>query len=318
MAEKVLSQGEMDALLKEGPQGGKSGGAALGGIRSYDLTSQQRVIPSRILTLEMINEEFARLFQASLGAMIMKEVEFVGHPIETAQCGDLMLQIPAMSSINLIGMDPLKGNALVIIDTKTVSLLLENFFGGSGRIQTKESGAFSPIEGRFIRKIVDLMIADLQKAWRPVHSVGLSYVRGEMNPKLAMVVSPKEMMIVTHFSLKVGSETQKVTLAIPYPTVDPIWDKLCALFQGQASEGLLEWHGAVKAHLGECRVDVRAELGQASLRISELMRLSVGDVISVDKMVTEDLSLEVGGVVKFLGRPGLHRGNMAFQITSVV
>ncbi len=319
MAEKVLSQDEMDALLKEGSNVGKSGGSAsLSGIRSYDLTSQQRIIPSRILTLEMINEEFARLFQISLGAMITKEVEFTGRPIETAQCGDLMMGVPLLSSINIIGMEPLKGSALIIIETKVVYLLLDNFFGGNGRVHSKETGEFSPIEQRFMRKVVNFMIADLQKAWRPVHAVKVSYVRGETNPKLVMVVPPKETLIVSRFSLKIGGESHEITLAIPYPMLEPIWEKLCALFQGQASDRQLEWHGALKAHLEECCVDVTAELGKASLSILELTRLSVGDVIMVDKVVNDDLSMEVEGVGKFLGRPGSHRGNMAFQITSVV
>jgi len=319
MAEKVLSQSEMDALLKEGSSAGKQGGGpSLSGVRSYDLTSRQRVIPSRILTLEMVNEEFARLFQASLSTMLMKEVEFVSNPIETAQCGDLLSRVSLLSSINVVGMEPLKGCALIIIDTQTVYLLLDSFFGGSGRIHSKETGEFSPMESKFMRKVVNLMLSDLQKAWRPVHSVALSYVRGETNPKFAMVVPPREMLITTSFGLKVEGKTQEITVAIPYPTIEPIWEKLCALFQGQVSDGLLEWQGAVKAHMETCYVDVVAELGRAELSIAELTRLAVGDVILVNKVISDELSMEVEGVLKFLGRPGSHRGNMAFQITSVV
>jgi flagellar motor switch protein FliM len=312
MAEKVISQGEMDALMKGGV------GKGLSGIQSYDLTSQKRVIPARILTLEMISEQFARYFQSALGTLLAKELEFKLQPTETVECGELINKIPMLSSVNVIGMEPLKGNALILVESDTVYLLLDHFFGGSGRIHAKAEGEFTPVEQRFVQKVVGLMLTQLQKAWHPVYPVHLTLVRSETNPKFAMIVPPKEVMIVVPFNLKIGNDERRFSICLPYPTVEPIWEKLCALYQGQATDTVDEWHEALRQHMGGCKAEVKADLGVASLRVSEITALKPGDVVLLDKVQSDELELTVEGIVKFSGRPGTHRGNVSFQVSSVV
>jgi len=314
MADKVISQGEMDALLKEG----EGAGGAVSAVRGYDLTSQKRVIPSRILTLEMVCEQFARSFQTALGSTLMKELEFTMRPTTTVECADLVSKIPLLSSINVIGLDPLKGGALILLDAKTVYLLLDNFFGGNGRVHTKDAGDFTPVEQRFVQKVVSLMITHLQKAWHPVHPITISLLRSETNPKMAMVVPPKEIVIVVPFVLRIGGAEQQLSLCLPYPTVEPIWDKLCALYQGQETDTMQEWQASLRAQVGDCLADVSADLGFANLSIHEVTALKPGDVVMLDKVQSDELELQVEGVLKFKGRPGSHRGNMSFQVTSVV
>ena len=64
----LLSQDEIDALLH-----GVDDGAIdtdldsdPGSIKSYDLTSQDRIVRGRMPTLEMINERFARYTRISM------------------------------------------------------------------------------------------------------------------------------------------------------------------------------------------------------------------------------------------------------------
>ena len=315
MAEKVISQGEMDALLKSG---GAEGGNGLSGVQTYDLTSQKRVIPSRILTLEMLCEQFARYFQTTLGSTLMKELEFTMGAVETLECGDLLNRIPLLSSINVVALDPLKGSALIIIESETVYLLLDHFFGGSGRVHKKADGDFTPIEQKFVKKVLGLMLANMQKAWQPVHPVTLSLLRSETNPKFAMVVPPKEIIIIVPFHLKIGGESKRVSFCLPYPTVEPIWEKLCAIFQGQETDTLQEWKESLLGQVGDCKVGVSADLGVCLLDISDVTALKPGDVVMLDKVQSDELDLLVEGVLKFKGRPGAHRGNMAFQVASVV
>jgi len=310
MAEKIISQGEMDALLKK-----EGSGVA---VRGYDLTSQKRVIPSRILTLEMICEQFARSFQTALGSTLMQELEFTMRPTTTVECTELVSKIPLLSSINVIALDPLKGGALILLDAKTIFLLLDNFFGGNGRIHTKDSGDFTPVEHRFVQKVVHLMITHLQKAWQPVYPITISLLRSETNPKMAMIVPPKEIVIVVPFVLRIGGAERQMSLCLPYPTVEPIWDKLCALYQGQETDTMQEWHASLRAQVGDCMVAVSTDLGFANLSVNEVIALKVGDVVMLDKVQSDELELQVEGVVKFKGRPGSHRGNMSLQVTSVV
>ena len=126
MADKVLSQDEVDALLKgvtEGEVETKVEPPPEGGIRNYDLSSQQRIIRGRMVTLEIINERFARHFQIGLSTMLRRPVEISAQPIEVIKFGDFTNKILVPSSITILKMEPLKGYPLLVIDSMVIYIL---------------------------------------------------------------------------------------------------------------------------------------------------------------------------------------------------
>jgi flagellar motor switch protein FliM len=85
MAEQILSQNEIDALLaavNEGDldiDGGQDDGeraieAASVAVK-YDLLSQDRIIRGRMPTLDIINDRFARQFRITLSNSMRKIVQ---------------------------------------------------------------------------------------------------------------------------------------------------------------------------------------------------------------------------------------------------
>ncbi len=64
MSDAILSQDEDDALLQgitgesQVPEADEA--PEVGGVRGYDLASQERIVRGRMPTLEIINERFAR------------------------------------------------------------------------------------------------------------------------------------------------------------------------------------------------------------------------------------------------------------------
>ena len=78
MNQQILSQDEVDALL-QGITGESQTlepeDAAAGGVRNYDLASQERIVRGRMPTLEIINERFARNIRIGLFNFIRKSPE---------------------------------------------------------------------------------------------------------------------------------------------------------------------------------------------------------------------------------------------------
>ena len=62
-------------------------------------------------------------------------------------------------------------------------------------------------------------------------------------------------------------------------------------------------------------VQMRAFLAQTAIRLSELLSLQVGDVITTDKPMDRDALIQVEGRNKFVGQLGQFRGNRAIRIT---
>ena len=60
--------------------------------------------------------------------------------MDTIKFGNFMRSLPVPSSIDIIRVDPLRGNALVIVETKLVFALIDSFFGGRGAGTMKVEG----------------------------------------------------------------------------------------------------------------------------------------------------------------------------------
>lgn len=320
--EKILSQEEVNALLRgvsTGEVETKAKEADKSGIRPYDLTNQDRIIRGRMPSLETINERFSRFFQASLTASLKKTVTFSPSAPEVMKFGEFLKKLPLPSNINLIRMEPLRGYSIFAMDTRLVYLLVDLFFGGTGTLHVKPEGRdFTAIEMRIIRKVVDMALSDLERSYRPVHQVNIQYSRSEINPQFATIVAPTEIVISINFKLEIDTEIRDIYLCLPYSTIEPIKDKLYAGFQSDQLDAGQSWIPALKNLLCGCRVPVEAELGMANVRIEDLFNLKVGDILLLEKGISEPLIAKIYGVPKFKGHPGIYKGNQAFQISSLI
>ena len=56
--------------------------------------------------------------------------------------------------------------AMMATDAATVYMLVDHFFGGAGQTHVKPEGQdFTLIEQRVMRKVMEMGLRDLQKAW---------------------------------------------------------------------------------------------------------------------------------------------------------
>ena len=322
MAEKILSQDEVEALLA-GVTGGdvetdQDPGEDAGGAHSYDLTNQERIIRGRMPSLEIINERFSRFFQVSMSSFLKREVDMVPVSVEVPKFGEFMRKIPLPSSINIIKMEPLRGYALLVIGAQFIYRMVDLYFGGSGQTYVKIEGRdFTTIEQRIIQRIVNQIMKDLQKSCKSIHPVEISHVRTEINPQFAAVVAPTEVIVSTAFKVEIDGEGGDIFIGLPYPTIEPIREKLYSSFQSDQLEENSKWAERFAEQLTECSMTGTVEVGMADLTIGEVSDLSVGDVIILNKCADEDLDFKVEGRTIFHVQPGLSMGNVAIQIASI-
>lgn len=319
MTEKILSQDEVDALLK-GVQTGdietEEGVAEAGEVQPFDIMSQERIIRGRMPGLEMANEKFSRLFRNSLSSIVMKFVDVSIHNVEMMMFSEFMKTVPLPASITLFRMEPLKGYALFIMEAPMVFAMIEYFFGGPTAKHVKSEGRyFTPIEQRIIKKISELALDDLASAWSSLVPIRPEYVGLEMNPQFVSIVTATEGVIKIDIRVEVEGFVGKVFFCIPYSMVEPIREKLVKGIRGEYHERDQRWITRLKEVLMGSAVEVVAELGQLELTLGDLMNMEVGNILTMGKPVSEDVVLKVENVPKFMGTIGVSRGNQALKIT---
>ena len=317
---KVLAQDEVDALLR-----GLSGGEIESetdaqeaedesGAVAFDLTNQDRIVRGRMPVLEIVNDRFARLCTNSLSNAVRKRVELHPISIDMAKFGEFMRSLPVPTSINIFKMDPLRGNALMVVDSRLVFALVENVFGGAGSQPKVEGRDFTRIEQAVVDKVVKIALDNMEESWRPVHDVKLELVRSEITPQFAAIVPPSDVVIVITFEVELDTALGSLTVCLPYATIEPIRSKLHASFQTERLEVDHAWVSRLKERLMETPVDVKVHFGNATITPNQLLRMQVGDVIVLDTDAEALLDCTVAGVAKYAVLPGTAKAMKAFQV----
>jgi flagellar motor switch protein FliM len=302
-----MSGGEIEVETDTGP--------GADGVIVYDLTNQDRIIRGRMPTLEIINDRFARLFRTTLSSAVRKIVDMTTTSVDMVKFGEFMRSLPVPTSLHIFKMDPLRGHAIFVLESKLVFNLVETFFGGAGTTDVKVEGRdFTAIEQQLTGKVVRMALKDMEQAWKPVHDVTMVYQRTEINPQFASIVPPSDVVIVIKFEMEMEHAAGTITVCVPYSTIEPIRSKLYAGFQSDQLEVDHEWMRRFREQLKEATVQMSVELGRTQMDSGQLLKLKTGDVIKLDKDVDDLLVAMVEGVPKFKGRPGTYRGAKAFKV----
>jgi flagellar motor switch protein FliM len=319
---QVLSQSEVDALLSAvsdnrvdsdddgGPEGLQSG------VVQYDLANQDRIIRGRMPTLDIIHDRFIRLFRVTLSNALRKMANLSVNSTGPLKFSEFMNSLPLPSCLNILRLDPLRGAAVMVIESKLLYALVDSFFGGNDVPYTKIEGKdFTQIEIKIARRVVLSAIDDLEKAWEPVYPLKIGYSRTEINPQFVAVVPPSDVVIATTFDVELEKVSGTIKIVIPYSTLEPIKSKLSVGFQSEQLEVDFIWINRVKEQIMQTTANLVVKLGEANIQVRDLMNLEVGDIIQLDTDATMPLNVMVEGIPKFKGIPGLLRGNRALRIT---
>jgi flagellar motor switch protein FliM len=319
----ILSQEEVDVLLK-----GLSGGEIdadrgelhePGDILPYDLTSQDRIIRGRMPTFEMTTEKFARLFRLSLSSLLRRVVGVSALSVEMMKFGEFLKTLPVPTSLHIFRMEPLRGSAIFVVESKVIFSLVDILFGGSGQSSFKIEGReFTAIENRLIKRVVLSALLDFEKAWKAIIELKVSHQRSEFNPQFAHIVPLTDVVVVVHFEIEMEFSSGVVSICIPYSMLEPVREKLLAGFQSDALEVDGVWATRFRDGLMVSSVELIVELGRTEVSAKEVVDLKKGDVIMLDRYRVDPLDVYVEGVQKLTAFPGVFKGSSAIQIAGKI
>jgi len=313
----ILTQDEIDALLHGVDSGDvetdRQAESDDGKVRSYNFSSQDRIVRGRMPTLEMINERFARLFRISLFNMLRRSAEISIGGIQMLKFSEYIHSLFVPTSLNLVKIKPLRGTGLMVIDPKLVFILVDNYFGGDGRFHTKIEGReFTPTEMRVIEMMLNLTFRDFKEAWAPVMAVEFEYINSEVNPQFANIVSPTEVVVVTTFHVELDGGGGDLHITMPYSMVEPIREILDAGVQSDREDIDDRWAQSLQEEMKEAEVEVSSVLTKVDLSLGEVLKIKAGDIIPID--LPDTVSLYAEDIPVFRGYFGVHEGVNSIKI----
>jgi flagellar motor switch protein FliM len=314
----LLSQDEIDALLHGVDDGEIETECDFDptGVRAYDLTSQDRIVRGRMPTLEMINERFARYTRISMFNLLRRPADVSVGGIQIQKFGEYVHTLYVPTSLNMVKFRPLRGTALIILDAKLVFKLVDNFFGGDGRHAKIEGREFTPTELRVVQMVLEQAFVDMREAWKAVKLIDFEYINSEVNPSMANIVSPSEVVVVSTFHVELDGGGGELHITMPYSMIEPIREVLDAGLQSDTDERDERWVKALREDVMAAEVDLECDIVRREVTLRDIVDLRPGDVIPIQ--MPETSVLTANGIPMFRVVLGRSKENLALKIVNVI
>ncbi len=321
--EQILSQEEIDALLSGLSEGAIEPEPAKEPdiveekkeIKKFDILQYTRTKKENLPALQFIYDRFSKSLQSALSLFLEKDVEIEYAPIMNIEYKELIKSLPLPTNMNIIITENLKGFFIIIFDTKIIFYILEVLFGSpSPSVARIEGREFTRIELNVIKKIVEMVSAEMEKAWSPVYKILCRYSRSEMNPNYVTLVSQEETVTVCQFTIEMGNVSGWMKVCIPYGILETIKDFLISTPSREDLEMRQKWQEKMKESLSQVPVEIRAILGKKRMSLKDFVNIREDSIIIVDRYVNDPIDIIVGNKPKFRGKLGILKGNKAVQI----
>jgi flagellar motor switch protein FliM len=130
--------------------------------------------------------------------------------------------------------------------------------------------------------VLSQVFQDMKEAWGAVLDVDFEYVSSEVNPAMANIVSPSEVVVVSTFHIELDGGGGDLHMTLPYSMIEPVRDVLDAGVQSDVDEIDERWVESLRHDILGAKVPTNAVLAQREIKLRELVDLQAGDIIPID------------------------------------
>jgi flagellar motor switch protein FliM len=323
---KTLSQWEIDALLnsigsEEATPGtiGTLPGAPDKVIKLYDFRRPDKFSKEHIRAVQNIHETFARVTASSLSSYLRSPTTVSLSSIEQVVYEEYIHQLAVPTLVNLVELQPLSGRIVVEMNMNLGLAMLDRITGGPGQ-PTVRIGELTDIEMSLLRSLGATISVGLRDGWMAVADLQPVLVETVLNADLVQAALPGDIAALLLFEIHTLGMSGTISICVPHPVIEPLMDRLNtqAWFSAGSRKGGFE-DDRIKLVDGirGASLPISVELGSTIIRLAELLEISKGDVIRLDRNIEGELPVRVGKRARFMGRPGTLNGSRAIQVTTV-
>lgn len=320
MAEEVLSQSEIDALLSALSTGEMDADElkkeeSEKKVKVYDFKRALRFSKDQIRSLSRIHENFARLLTTFFSAQLRTYIQISVASVDQIPYEEFIRSIPKMTILNVFEVPPLDGRILLEVNPNIAYAMMDRVLGGAG-ISVNKVENLTEIETKIMSQLFEKALDNLQEAWSTVVEIDPILTDFEVNPQFLQMVSPNETVVVISLNTTIGETSGMINICLPHVVLEPMIPKLSVHYwmQAEKKERKPEEVMQLEKRIRKAELPLHALLGESTISIQEFLQLGVGDVIELDQKIDHPLIIKVGSEPKFVGQPGKVKKRLAIQV----
>ncbi|WP_066193860.1 MULTISPECIES: flagellar motor switch protein FliM [Gracilibacillus] len=321
MADEVLSQNEIDALLSALSSGEMDANQLKEEekekkVKVYDFKRALRFSKDQIRSISRMHDNFARLLSTYFSAQLRTYVHIAVASVDQIPYEEFIRSIPTKTILNVYSVAPLDGRIIFEFNPNIAYAMLDRLLGGQGNSVNKIDN-LTEIETTIMSQLFEKALDNLQEAWMSVVEIDPILEDFEVNPQFLQLVSPNETVIVVSLDTTIGDSSGMINICIPHVVLEPIIPKLSAHYWMQKDtdkERKPEEYDSIAANIKQSNVDLTVLLGETTISLEDFLFLDRQDTVVLNQTIDQELTLFVDQQAKFLVQPGKKKKKMAVQV----
>jgi flagellar motor switch protein FliM len=287
--------------------------------RAYNFRKPRLLSQDQLRLLNHVHSGFARDISVYLSAQLRSIVEMSLVTVEQVHYSEYVESTQAPSALYVMEAEGQSHGMILEYDPRLVLYTVEKLFGGHGSFQT-DTREISAIEQRVMARVVQRTYRGLETAWEPVFPLSLSTKSFETDAEFVQVIPGSEPAVVATFEVGLGEHRAVLRICYPYLIIEKILGRNgIRQMLSRPTEALdPKVQAAYEDGLRRTEVELKAELGRTSLSLQDILDLSEGDVISLDRKISEPIQVVVGNIPQFRAMVGRSGTRKALQVLEVI
>jgi flagellar motor switch protein FliM len=292
------------------------------GLERFDFRRPNQFAREKVRGLEVSHEVFARRFSSGLGNALRAFVQLDPVSIDQVSYDDYIRSMPNPNLVTVMTLAPLPGAAVVELNVQLALLLVDRLLGGRG-LNVAELRRPTDLETFLLRDLMQHAADAVGETLEPFLDGPPELSGVEYNPQLVQVAAPSDMVLLLTYRLTVSQGPQAeglLTLCYPMSTLAPLMDRLTGSPWDSPvpAEGPPPGIPPLLEHLLDAEVELTVRVGPTTVPAREIVCLRVGDVLSLDHLLSAAMPAHVAGVDLLEGDLGRRGRRLAYQVADWV
>lgn len=263
--------------------------------------------------LRSLHVSFAKELGAVMSSFLRSDVSVELEEVGVSTRPAFQATIPSPACLMVFRLAPRDERMLLHLDCPTVFTLLEMLLGGKGP-STTAARNLTEIEWSLLEEIVRVMVRPLAEAWMYIGPVDFEVESLVSEPALLECPPGVTPLVILPFSLRIGEQTGRFTIAVPQAFFDAAAKTQKELPEPETTIVVLEPNLSL---LQEASLDLEVRLDGPTMAFRDLLALQAGQVVTFPYSVDDPIHAVVNGEVKLDGQIVSAGKKRAFQISAL-
>ena len=291
-------------------------------VRKYDFKRPDKFAKEQLRTLENIHDNYSRLLNNFLSGYLRTFTEVEVLSTQSLIFNEFSNSVSNPAILGIVNLEPLEGEIIVELSSDVVFSMIERVLGGGeDKNADNVDRSLTDIEVSLLKTFLKKFLNLMKDSWENIIELNPKLKEIETNSQFAQIVSPTESIALITLNIKINESEGMMNICLPHKVIEPLLPNLSSKlwFSDVSQKELTEKEKeSISDQISKSNLLVKAIVGSTKISVDELLDVTPGDVLILDKKADENIDVFVDRELKFKAVPGRSKNNVAIKVVNIL